>query len=106
MVNISGYCYPDNYGDDYLAVFSKRIGDAVALNRAYNGQAAVTFCLGIHTSHGTIQSATWINDYLTRAAAEGVEGMAIFTWTRALPFLDAPESKVFLPRFRGAVQAP
>ena len=99
MVNISGYCYPDNYGDKYLEVFEKRIGDAVKLNRQVGGKAQITFCLGVATSHGKIRSATWVRDYLTRGAKQGVSGTAFFTWSTLRPFLDDVERERYIPRF-------
>ncbi len=99
MVNISGYCYPDNYGERYLDVFSSRIGDAVRLNQDAHGLADITFCLGIATSHGRIQAASWIDDYLSRAAAAGASGTAFFTWSRAEPYLDEVDAGRYIPRF-------
>ena len=98
-VNISGYCYPDNYGDKYLDVFSRRIGDAVNLNRKSRGKAQVTFCLGIVTSHGKIKAASWIDDYLTRAAAQGATGSAVFTWSRLEPHLPEADRQGYFRKF-------
>ena len=104
MINISGYCYPDNYGDRYLEVFSRRIGDAVALNRQHRGRADVTFCLGVATSHGRIENASWIGDYLTRAAAQGARGTAMFTWSSLVPYLDAVNEAGYLGEFSDALR--
>jgi hypothetical protein len=104
MVNISGYCYPDNYGDRYLDVFSDRIGDAVRLNDAAHGRADITFCLGVVTSHGGIEAASWIDDYLTRAAAAGATGTALFTWSTAQPFLDDVDAGGYIERFLTSVE--
>jgi uncharacterized lipoprotein YddW (UPF0748 family) len=104
MVNISGYCYPDNYGDKYLEVFSRRVGDAVKLNQKHHGRADITFCLGVATSHGRIQDASWIGDYLTLAAAQGTRGAAVFTWSRLVPHLDAVKDAGYLRRFATAVR--
>ena len=98
-VNISGYCYPENYGDKYLEVFDRRIGDAVKLNRKNLGRAEVTFCLGIVTSHGQIKEASWINDYLTRAVVQGATGSAVFTWSRLEPFLTAADRLGYFRKF-------
>jgi uncharacterized lipoprotein YddW (UPF0748 family) len=57
MVNISGYCYPDNYGDRYMEVFRQRLADSVELNRSVQGRAEITFSLGVATSHGKIRDA-------------------------------------------------
>ena len=104
MVNISGYCYVDNYGDKYMDVFSDRIGDALRLNRKHNGRADVTFCLGTSTSHGKVGTARQINEYLVGGAAEGVSGVSVFTWSTLLPFLDEVVDSEFLPAFTNAVE--
>ena len=99
IVNISGYCYPDNYGDAYLDVFRKRIGDAVALNEQQEGRAAITFCLGVSTSHGRIESASWVEDYLARAADARASGVAFFTWSTLQPFLDEVDEVGYVSQF-------
>ena len=103
MVNISGYCYVDNYGDRYLDVFSSRIGDALRLNESHHGRADVTFCLGTATSHGKVKAAGQINEYLVRGAHEGVSGVAVFTWSTLLPFLDEVDEAGFLRKFADQV---
>jgi len=104
MVNISGYCYPDNYGKKYLDVFQKRIGDAVKLNRQAGGRADITFCLGVVTSHGKIRSADWVHDYLRLAGEKGVTGTAFFTWSTLQPFLSDVDERHYLPAFVAQIQ--
>lgn len=99
-VSICGYCYPDNYGENYLEVFSRRIGDAVKLNRNTCGQAQVTFSLGVSTSHGKIREASWIDDYLTRAAKVGATGTSIFTWSYLQPYLAEVNRRGYFTAFR------
>lgn len=100
MVNISGYCYEENYGAKYLDVFRRRIGDAVRLNRKSSGRADMTFCLGVKTSHGKVSSAADIQDYLANAVNEKVSGVAIFTWSTLSPFLDEVNQAEYLRSFR------
>jgi uncharacterized lipoprotein YddW (UPF0748 family) len=103
MVNISGYCYPENYGEKYLEVFQERIGDAVKLNRETHGRADVTFCLGVATSHGKIRSASWVNDYLQHAADQDVKGTAIFTFSKLQPYLPEVNRHRYLSRFAAQI---
>jgi uncharacterized lipoprotein YddW (UPF0748 family) len=88
MVNVSGYCYPKNYGDRYLQVFADRIGGALAINQKLDRPIDVTLCLGIKTSHGQIDKAADVGDYLSIAKRLGVDGAAVFTWAHAQPYLE------------------
>ena len=103
MVNISGYCYPENHGEKYLDVFGKRIAEAVALNREFSGRADVTFCLGVATSHGKIRSARWIDDFHQLAAERDVDGTAIFTYSTLKPFLPEVNRQQYLSRFASQI---
>lgn len=88
VVNASGYCYTDNYGDTYMEVFRKRMKTARALMPAER-DALLTFTLGIVTSHGGIKQSADIQDYLTVSREEGVEGVAFFTLNTLLDHVDA-----------------
>ena len=99
-VSVSGYCYPDNYGQDYLQVFGRRIGDAIKLNRTNGNRARMTFSLGVVTSHGKIRNASWIQEYLGRALEEGVSGVTVFTWGHLQPYLKQTIERGYFPRFR------
>ena len=88
MVNVSGYCYPKNYGDRYLQVFEDRIRGALDINRKLDRPIDVTLCLGIKTSHGQISEAADIDAYLKIAKRLGVDGTAVFTWSYLQPYLD------------------
>ena len=88
MVSVSGYCYPENYGADYLNVFEKRMQDAVRIMKESGSPAELTLTLGVRTSHGRIDSSRAINDYLRIARRNGIRGTAIFTWSYLQPFLD------------------
>lgn len=79
IVNVSGYCYTDNYGDKYMEVFRKRLADARALVKPEESDARFTFCLGVVTSHGKIKSASEIPQYIAAAKEAGIEGVAYFT---------------------------
>ena len=79
IVNVSGYCYTDNYGEKYLEVFRQRLADARALVKPEESDARFTFCLGVLTSHGKIKSASEIPEYIAAAKEAGIEGVAYFT---------------------------
>lgn len=80
VLNISGYCYTDNYGDQYLQVFEKRLQDSAELVQKSGGKVELTFALGVKTSHGSIKSAAEIETYLTVACKVGFNGVAAFAW--------------------------
>lgn len=79
VINVSGYCYPDNYGDAYMDAFRRRLSGAKALLDEGGGTATATFCLGVVTSHGRIENASEIGEYLSVAREVGMEGVAVFT---------------------------
>lgn len=79
IINVSGYCYTDNYGEQYMEVFRKRLADARALVKPEESDARFTFCLGVVTSHGKIKSASELPEYITAAREAGIEGVAYFT---------------------------
>ena len=79
IINVSGYCYTDNYGEKYMEVFRQRLADARALVKPEESDARFTFCLGVVTSHGKIKAASEISTYLAAANELGVEGVAYFT---------------------------
>lgn len=85
LVNVSGYCYRSNYGDDFLNVFEQRLRDASAAIDRETSQAQLTFALGLRTSHGTITTASQIADYLRIAEQLGVDGVAAFAWNGLEP---------------------
>ena len=99
MVNVSGYCFPENYGDRYLQVFADRIGGALAINQTLRRPIDVTLCLGIKTSHGQIGKAADVDDYLSTAGRLGVDGAAVFTWSHAEPYLDEIVQAGYLTAF-------
>ncbi|MBX3415665.1 MAG: family 10 glycosylhydrolase [Pirellulales bacterium] len=87
LVDISGYCYPANYRERYLEVFSERLRRALELRDASGGTARITFALGIKTSHGAIDSVAEMEKYFVRAKQAGIEGVSLFNWGAAQPFL-------------------
>ena len=104
MVNISGYCFPKNYGDRYMQVFADRIGGALAINRKLRRPIEVTLCLGIRTSHGQIEKAADVNDYLSTASRLGVDGTAVFTWSHAEPYLEEITQAGYLTDFADSLR--
>ena len=99
-VNVSGYCYRENYGDNYLTVFERRMADAREQLLLAGSGASLSFALGLRTSHGAIPEADEVADYIAIAESVGVEGVAAFSWTSLEPFLPAlTESQVIAEAF-------
>jgi uncharacterized lipoprotein YddW (UPF0748 family) len=88
LVNVSGYCYRDNYGEKFMTAFHKRLSDALELSRRSTHPVPVTFALGVITSHGRVTSADDIRAYLERASEAGLSGFALFSWHATLPYLE------------------
>jgi len=88
MVNVSGYCYPDNYKEKYMQVFEDRMKDAVRVFQESKTSAELTFTLGVVTSHGKVANAEQIGEYLRVARKAGIRGVAVFTWSYLEPYLD------------------
>lgn len=87
LLNVSGYCYRDNYGDDYLGAFEKRLREAADLARR-NGAVELTFALGVKTSHGAIEKTEDMEPYLAIARRLGYTGVAAFAWRSLARFAD------------------
>lgn len=87
VVNVSGYCYTDNYGDRYMEEFRGRLEKARVQVPA-GSDALLTFTLGVVTSHGGIKQTADIHDYLTVSRETGVEGVAFFTLNTLEAHLD------------------
>ena len=87
VLNVSGYCYRDNYGDDYLGAFANRLREAADLARR-NGAVELTFALGVKTSHGAIASVSEMTEYMTIARRLGYTGVAAFAWRSVTNFTD------------------
>lgn len=85
LLNVSGYCYRDNYGDTYLKAFEQRLREAGALARQ-NGRVELTFALGVKTSHGAIATAAEMTEYMAIARRLGYTGVAAFAWRSVAPF--------------------
>ena len=94
-VNLSGYCFPESYGEKYLAVFEQRLAEA----RKFNAPVELTFALGIKTSHGGIRQAADVKGYLDIARRLGLRGTAVFTWGHLQPFLADFERGSYLREF-------
>ena len=93
VLNVSGYCYPDNYGKLYLEVFEKRLLDSASLVKKVDGKAELTFALGVRTSHGALKNAAEIEDYLTVAQKAGFSGVAVFAWASMKNFATEAEAE-------------
>jgi len=107
MVNVSGYCYPKNYSDRYLQVFADRMGRALEINKSLGSPIDVTLCLGIKTSHGEIDKAEDVQDYLRIAKRLGVHGTSVFTWTYLQPYLETVKQRGYFSQFeKGLTRRP
>lgn len=88
MVNISGYCHRETYGEKFLSVFEQRMSDALKLNQQLPKPAMLTFALGVNTSHGRVHSVDDIRRYLDIAERLKLDGVAYFTWEYLQPYVD------------------
>ncbi len=88
LVNVSGYVYRNNYGDEYLEEFDDRLRQAIALLPAGKDKTHLAFVLGVITSHGKVESADEIEAYLRHAHAVGIDGVSVFTLNYLEPFID------------------
>lgn len=88
LLNVSGYCYRDNYGDDYLGAFEKRLSEAADLARRSSPAVELTFALGVKTSHGALEKAEDMEAYLAIARRLGYTGVAAFAWGSLARFAD------------------
>lgn len=88
LVNVSGYCYRDNYGDCYLERLEERLAGAARLAREDGGTAELSFALGLKTSHGAVPRAGEIPAYLDTARRAGVPGVAVFAWSSLAPMAE------------------
>ncbi len=96
MVNVSGYCYRDNYGSEYMKTFETRMKDAAKVWSEAGSEAELTFTLGVKTSHGQVHSAAEIGEYRRVARETGIEGFAVFTWTYLQPYLEESRQAGYL----------
>lgn len=92
-INVSGYCHRQKYGDRYLEEFRKRMLGAVELNRSLPKNAALSFALGVVTSHGSAESADDIRQYQRISQELGMNGWSYFTWEYLQPFIDELKAK-------------
>ncbi len=91
-INVSGYFHREKYGEKYLKEFERRMAEARELNQGLPRPATLTFALGVITSHGRVQSAEDIRDYLEIADRQKLEGVAYFTWEYLQPYLEDLEA--------------
>lgn len=106
MVNVSGYCFEKNYGQKYLEVFERRLADALQLMQETGGTAQMTFTLGVKTSHGQIERAEEIEQYLDIASRVGMRGVAVFTWPYLQRFIDEVDEAGYLRAYERRVTRP
>ncbi len=89
LLNVSGYCYRDNYGEAYLEAFEKRLRDAADLARRESATVELTFALGVKTSHGAVKEESEFAEYLAIARRMGYPGVAAFAWESVAGYADA-----------------
>lgn len=99
MLNLTGYCYREQYGEKYLKVLDQRFRDVAAILKELNNPVEFTICVGIKTSHGGIRETREIEDYLNIAKRHGVHGAAFFTWETLQPHLPEVKKGRFLEKF-------
>lgn len=104
IVNVSGYCYTDNYGERYMDEFRDRLTGAKTLLDEGGNRAEATFCLGVVTSHGRVEKADEIESYLDVARETGMEGVAIFTTNTLDEFHDEVIAEDYLGGFVAALE--
>ncbi len=88
LINISGYVYKKNYGDDFLNDFEDRLRKSAALVPQQKQGVRLAFVLGVITSHGRIETAGEIEAYLQRAQTAGIDGVSVFTLSYLEPYID------------------
>lgn len=88
LINVSGYMYEENYGEDYLQEFEARMKEAASILPKGNSKARLAFVLGVITSHGRLESADEIETYLRIARTAGIPGCSVFTLSYLQPFID------------------
>jgi uncharacterized lipoprotein YddW (UPF0748 family) len=106
IINVSGYCFTNNFGPKYLEAFAKRMRETVALNREAGEPMLVSFALGVKTSHGQIHQASEVDDYLKLASENGVKGVAFFYWNALLPYFEEVRRAHYVSDFERRANGP
>ncbi|MCA9230301.1 MAG: family 10 glycosylhydrolase [Planctomycetales bacterium] len=99
MINISGYLYPEQNGEDYLTQLEEKLRLSKSIVAGAGRSIPVTFALGVRTSHGEVQSAAQIGKILQAARRADVDGVAFFTWSYLQPWVEGVEKSGSLMRF-------
>jgi uncharacterized lipoprotein YddW (UPF0748 family) len=106
MLNLTGYAYREQYGENYLKVLDDRFRDAAAVLKELDNPVEFTICVGIATSHGKIREAREIEDYLQIGKRHGVEGASFFTWETLQPYLADVKKAGYLEQFTSGLRRP
>jgi len=104
MLNLTGYSYREQYGENYLKVLDERFRDVAAVLKELNSPVEFTICMGIKTSHGSIRETREIEDYLNIAKRNGVHGASFFTWETLQPHLPEVKKAGYLKKFTDGLQ--
>jgi len=99
MLNLTAYYFAKNRGEQYLQKLEESFRTVGTLLKETGQPVEFTMCMGISTSHGRIQSAKEIPDYLQIGKRCGVHGAAIFTWDSLQPYLDEVKKAGYLEQF-------
>ena len=106
MLNLTGYAYREQYGENYLKVLDDRFRDVAAVLKELGNPVEFTICVGINTSHGKIREAREVEDYLQTGRRHGVQGASIFTWETLQPYLPDVKKAGYLEKFTAGLQRP
>ena len=104
MLNLTGYAYREQYGEDYLKKLDDRFRDVAAVLKELGNPVEFTICVGINTSHGKIREAREIEDYLQTGKRHGVQGASIFTWETLQPYLPDVKKAGYLEKFAAGLK--
>ncbi len=99
MLNLTAYYFPKNKGEQYLQKLEESFRTVGAMLKETGRPVEFTMCMGIKTSHGQIESAKEIPDYLQIGKRCGVHGAAFFTWDYLQPYLDEVKQAGYLSQF-------
>ena len=99
MFNLTAYYFAKNKGEQYLQKLEESFRTVGTILKETGKPVEFTMCMGIKTSHGQIQAAKEIPDYLQIGKRCGVHGASFFTWSYLEPYLDEVKKAGYLEQF-------
>ncbi|MFA5859667.1 MAG: family 10 glycosylhydrolase [Elusimicrobiota bacterium] len=102
-VNVSGYVYRKVYGDAYMSEYISRFTKMNSIIAENNPKVQGSTALGVYTSHGKLDSAAEVCEYIDVARQYGVSNIFLFTLNSMEKFgyLDEViKNKLFSPLLR------